>query len=156
MKEKFVNIVLVCLDGEFCKSISKDFSDKLDMFFADLRDYIEYDLLDSNAILEKCGVQYLLERESKASSAFAKFQNSVLTVDFDLFKQNRKCFGNSSLIVFLELPIKLINKKEEINLLSFEARNDYLLKQCNLVVTLKTKTKSKVIKEIMNKIGEAL
>ena len=156
MKEAFVNIVLVCLDGNFCKFISKELSDKLDMFFADLKDYIEYDLLDSKAILEKCGVEYFEEREFKATRAFGKFENSVLTVDFDLFKKNRSAFEDSSMIVYLRLPQKLIDKNETINLLAFETHDEYLHCQSNIVIDLKTKAKTKAIKEIMLKLGEAL
>lgn len=156
MNQAFVNIVLVCLDGGFCKEISKELSDKLDMFFADLKDYIEYDLLDSKAVLEKCGVDYLEEREYKATKSFAKFENSVLTVDFDLFKKNRSAFGKTSLIVYLRLNEKQINKKETINLLSFNSHDEYLVNNSNIVVQLKSKAKVKVIKEIMTELGEAL
>ena len=42
MKAVYINIVLVCLDGDFNKDICKGLADKLDMFFANLKDYIEY------------------------------------------------------------------------------------------------------------------
>ena len=89
MKVAYTNIVLVCLDGDFNRNICKELANKLDMFFADLKDYIEYDLLDSKTILEKCGIEYLAQREFKASQSFARFENSVLTVDFDLNKTDK-------------------------------------------------------------------
>lgn len=156
MKAAYVNLVLVCLDGDFNKAISKELANNLDMFFADLKDYVEYDLLDSNAILQKCGVEYFAEREFKASQSFAKFENAVLTVDYDLFKQNRKAFSNRNLIVYLRLNKKNINEKEIVNILSFEGRDKYLLSQSNVVVGLKSKTKTKAIKEIISQVGESL
>ena len=156
MKATYINIVLVCLDGEFNKEISKELADKLDMFFANLKDYIEYDLLDSKAILEKCGIEYLNEREFKATQSFAKFENAVLTVDYDLFKQNRQAFTNKSLITYLRFSKKLLNATETINKLSFENRDQYLLSQSGLVINLKSKVKSRALKQIIAQIGEVV
>ena len=156
MKAVYINIVLVCLDSQFNKEICKELADKLDMFFANLKDYIEYDLLDSKAIFEKCGIEYLAQREYKATQSFAKFENAVLTVDYDLFKQNRSAFSDKSLIVYLRLGKKLLSSKETINILSFDSRDKYLLSQCGLVVALKSKVKSKVLKEIVAQLGEVV
>jgi len=156
MKKTFLNIVLVCLDGDFCRYISKELSDKLDMFFADLKDYIEYDLLDSKAILEKCGVNYLQERELKATKSFSKFENTVLTVDFDLFKQNCFAFDEESLIVYLKLPKKVLGEKETINIISYESHDEFLVRQSDVIVSLKSKSSNKAVKEIIEKLREAL
>lgn len=155
MKDNYVNIVLVCLDGDFNRSISKELADKLDMFFADLKDYIEYDLIDSKAVLQKCGIDYLSEREYKASENFAKFENAVLTVDFDLFKQNRAAFTRN-LVLYIRLTKRQIDKKENINLISYENRDEYLTNNSDMVVQLKSKAKPKAIKEIMLQLQEAL
>lgn len=156
MKAAYINLVLVCLDGEFNKMICKELADKLDMFFADLKDYIEYDLLDSKEVLEKCGLEYFAEREFHASKSFAKFENAVLTVDYDLFKQNRNAFTNKNMIIYLRLNKKMLSEKETINILSYEARDKYLLSQCGLVIAIKNKTKAKAIKEVMTQIGEKI
>ena len=156
MNDSYVNIVLVCLDGDFNRLVCKELAEKLDMFFADLGDYIEYDLLDSKAILEKCGLEYLNEREYGAAKSFAKFENAVLTVGYDLFKQNRSAFTKSSLIVYLRLSKKWIDKKETINLLSFEWRDEYLASQSGLIIQLKSKAKTKAINEVMQGLQEAL
>lgn len=156
MKQAVINIVLVCLDSQFNKLVSQEIAEKLDMFFADLESFIEYDLIDSKAILEKCGIEYLADREMKATQSFAKFENSVLTVDFDLFKANRSAFSHQSLIVYLRLGEKMINKKESINIISFKARDQYLLNNSDLVVSLKSKAKGKAVKEIISSLQEAL
>lgn len=156
MKASYKNIVLVCLDGDFNKEICKELAEKLDMFFANLKDYIEYDLISSKEILEKCGIEYLAEREFKATQSFARFENAVLTVDYDLFKQNIKAFSKGSLIVYLRLSKRLIDEKETINKLSFDSRDEFLASKCGLVVSLKSKVKNKAIKEIMLRIGEVV
>lgn len=155
MEATYDNILLVCLDGVFCKSISEELADKLDMFFADLQAYIEYDLLDSKAVLQTCGIDYFKEREFKATKNFAKFQNTVLTADYDLFKDNRKAF-TTSLIVYLQLPKKFISAEETINILSFENRDKYLAKESSLVLSLKSKNKNKALKDLLKKLEEAL
>ena len=156
MKETFENLVLVCLDGDFCRSVSVELSDKLDMLFADLKGYIEYDLLDSKLIMDTCGLEYLKEREFKSAKNCAKFQNTILTTDFDLFKQNRKAFTKKSCIVYLKLSKRSINKNETINILSYQNRDEYLQQESDVIIEIKSKVKSKALKEIMIKLGEAL
>ena len=156
MNAAFENIVLVCLDGKLCRSVSEKLSEKLDMFFADLKAYIEYDLMDTKAVLETCGIEYFDEREFMASANFPKFSNSVLTVDFDLFKKNRKAFTKQSLIIYLKLAKKLINKAETVNILAFDSHDKYLEKESNLTIEIKHTAVTKAVKEIINFLGEAL
>lgn len=156
MEASYENIILVCLDGNFGRLISEELSGKLDMFFADLKAYIEYDLLDSKEVLEVCGVEYFQKREYSAAKHFARFTSSILTVDFDLFKQNRSAFTNNSFIVYLKLPKKALDKNETTNIIAFDAHDIYLQKECDLTIELKNKTKSKSIKEIITKLGEVI
>ena len=48
----------------------------------------------------------------------------------------------------------MISEKETINKISFETRDKYLLSQSTLVIAIKNKVKSKVLKELLNQIGE--
>ena len=46
-KEKsYINIVIVSLDDKFSKNVANDLASKLDMFLADCKDLIEYDLMN--------------------------------------------------------------------------------------------------------------
>lgn len=156
MEENVENIVLLCLDGEYSRLVSQELAEKLEMFFADLKGYIEYDLIDTRQVLETCGVEYLRQREEKAAQTFARFQNSVLTVDFDLFKQNRSAFDERNLIIYIRLPQKEIDGKEVINKLSFDLRDEFAKNNAKIVVEIKSKNINKTVKAIIKKMQEAL
>ena len=151
-----LNIVLLCLDHTFCKSVARELSSRLGMFFSDCKDLIEYDLVDSQAVLANCGIVYLKERERSAIKNMLNFSSSVLSCDFDIFKHNRRCFTKKSLLVFLRLPQKCLDKKETINDIAFSSHEKYLLENADVSVELKSKSENMATKRIIEALREEL
>lgn len=151
-----LNIVLLCLDHNFCKSVARELSSRLGMFFSDCKDLIEYDLMDSQAILANCGIAYLKEREKSAIKNMLNFSNSVLSCDYDIFKHNRRCFTKKTFLVFLRLPQKCLDKKEMINDIAFASHEKYLLENADVSVELKSKSENMATKRIIEALREAL
>ena len=151
----FKNIVLVCLDQNFCKKAAEKLAEKLEMFVADCKDYIEYDLVDSKTVLNLCGGEYLKEREKKALQAAADFQNTVLSINYDLYHSNYALF-NSSLIVVLHLEKESLGAKETVNKIAFETHNNFLKDHANVIVNLDSLKVDSAVKKIIEKLRENL
>lgn len=158
MKEekKPINIVFVALDSKLANNVSSMVSEKLGMFFSDSKDYIEYDLYDSKAVLNNCGVDYLKDRETKALKNLLSFHNLVVNCNFDLFKHNRKVFTNKSLICYLKIPQNALQKSEVVNKLSYLSHDEYLSKNCDVQIELKSSNINVAVKRTLEVLGESL
>lgn len=150
MKEN--NVVLVCLDLDFAKNVSAALAAMLDMNFTDLKDYIEYELLDSGAILENCGLQYLKKREKSALKSALVFENTILTCNFNILKEYSSLF-NKNVVCYLALPEKDINKKYVTDRLAFVSHDEFLKNYCEIVSPLKSKNINVAVKKTAEAIG---
>lgn len=112
MSERIIkNILLVCLDDKFIKDVSASLAEKLDLFFVDCGDMIEYDITNSKDVVKKCGFEYLKKRERGVLSGCADYENTVLSLKFEIFSEFYDCF-KYSLIVFVDESNLNLNEKE--------------------------------------------
>ena len=153
MKEKIQNIVLISLDSCFVKNVSQILASMLDVHFADCKELVEYDLIDSGTILKNCGIDYLKEREGDALKRALDFENTILSCDYDLFKNNKRLFSKN-LVCYLKLPQKDIGEKDVINQLAFLSHDEFLEKKCDKVCTLKGKSAKKDVKKTIEELEE--
>ena len=75
------SILIVSLNKEIGNVLSSQLANVLSMHFADCKELIEYDLFDSGAILEKCGIEYLTKREKSVVRGIATYEKSVIFVE---------------------------------------------------------------------------
>lgn len=151
-KEKsYINIVIVSLDDKFSKNVANDLASKLDMFLADCKDLIEYDLIDPKEILNKCGFDYLKEREKGVIKNCAEYQNTVITIKYDLLKEYYEVFRDS-MIIYLELSNMKVN--QSINKIDYDNRNNFIKGIADLTILLDKKSKVQAVKKIIEKLGE--
>ncbi len=146
-----INILIISLNDKFSKNVATLLADRLDMFVADCHQMIVYDLINPKQVLETCGLDYLKKREKSVLKRCAEFNNTILTINFDLFKENFALF-NKSIIVFLNLPIEKISKIT--NKIDYENRNNFITKNVNLVIYQDKCMVSQSVKKIMLKLGE--
>ena len=147
------NIVLVSLDDKFCESVSIILSDKLDMYNACCKDLVEYDLINPKDVIDKCGIEYLKKREREVVKNCSTYINTVISINFDLFKDYFDLFNNS-IIIYLSLPKEKITNS--VSKVSFENRNEFLLKHCNKIVFVDKKLKNNTVNKILNILGDNL
>lgn len=152
----WVNLAIICLNEKFGKCISTKLSKELDMFFVDCKELVAYDLIDSQAMLEHCGIEYLQEREFAAVRRCANFENTVIFLEYDLFKNNRDAFQEKTLLCYVKLPKELLSNKDPIQTIAFESRHQYLMQECELVIDLHSLQQTTATKLICQKIGELI
>lgn len=153
MKDKIQNIILISLDAKFAKSLSAALASTLEMHFSDCQELIEYDLIERGAILEKCGLEYLRERETFALKNMLGFHNTVLSCNYDLFKNNKRLFAEN-LICYLSLPQTEIGEDNVINKLAFATHHQFLENNCDIILSLKNKNEKSAAKKLVQALGE--
>ena len=129
--QDILNILIISLDDKFAKNVAKLLADTLDMFVADTREMIEYDLSDSKTVLKTCGLEYLKKREKKVVAKCSCYENTVLTINIDLFKEYYDIFENS-LIIYFERKQKSIAKT--VNKIGFENYNEFMKNNSDLFI----------------------
>lgn len=141
-----INIVLVSLADKFCKGTGVSLGVQLDMFNVDAKDMVVYDLINPKEVLEKCGLEYLKKRERGVISSISEYMGAVISINFELFKDNLDLFNNSY-IFYLKLPFEGI--EGALNKLDYDFRDEFLSKNCDGVINLDKKLKRRAVKEII-------
>lgn len=150
-KQNLINIVLVSLDEKFCKSVSSVLASKLDMFFASCKDLIEYDLINPKDVLDKCGIEYLKKREKGVVENCASYENTIIAINYDLFKDYFQLFSKSA-IIYLAFPREKISNT--ISNIVFEKRDKFLSENANIKINIEKKLKVNTANKIIERLGE--
>ena len=148
------NILFLCLDEKFGADVSKSVAEDFLMYFANVKELVEYDLFDSGEILAKCGEEYYLQREQNVVQTICDYDNALLFSNYDIFNYNKEAFLSNCLVVYLKIPKKLLSKEEVINRLSFDIKDKELESVAYITVELKNLNKKLAIKEIYRMLGE--
>ncbi len=109
------NIVLIGFFKEFTKQIGKKLALDFGLYYADVEEMIEYNLMNEKEIEELCGVDYLNNLKNKIIKDLSCYENTLITIPYNMFITNKNydMFKSYCTIVFLNFSRDFI--KEEIN-----------------------------------------
>ena len=93
------NLIIIGFDNEFISRLGKYVADRLDMLYADVLELIEYNLINSNEALLRCGREYIEKEERKTVSAISEYENAVISIPYDIFINNKKVLTKDAFIV---------------------------------------------------------
>lgn len=147
------NILLVGLEKEFCRSVAEELSAKLQMHFASCEELVAYHVQERELILERVGLDYLKKKEKTALAECAGYMDTVLSIGFELFKNNFKLF-TQSVICYLRLEKEKI--KDIKSKIAYDERDQFLQKNCHFKIDLTRKDKQTACKKIIEILGEKL
>ena len=154
MKEYKQNILVVCLNDKLGQEIAHSLGDYLGILYASCREIVNYEVFDSKAVLEKCGIEYFQKKEKSAIKNVSKFENCVIFVDYEYFNKGYDYFIKSCNFVYVKAKKKQLDTDDTINLMAFEERDTELSERCEFVVPCKanvTKTVDEIIKQFRRK-----
>lgn len=158
------NITIVCLSNEYKKIIAKQLALELDMFYADINDIMEYNLINTE-MLEKAGQQYYDENEAKTIKTVSGYDDTVLTLNLSTLNKSNylDIIKENSLIIYIRLDyetFKNLNLAEnskalvKINEVAFEDRNKLISEFSDIVIENEQIEVASTIKQIMRGIEE--
>ena len=147
MKKQAINknILIVGLSDDFTRLFSSLLADKLDFYYLDVENLLEYSIMDRLKMEEVCGVRYLDEQEKKVIKSINDYQNTIISMKLDLFVGHLKNILSSNILVYLKFQKdqlenlnKLLKSKSMnevvLNDLVFDERDKFLKKNCEIVV----------------------
>ncbi len=163
------NITFICLLDGFSKNIGKLLCDKLDMFFVDVEDMIEFELGDTNHILsvlgDKEGKKYMKETEAKVVKRIASFENTLVCIKPSTLFSNRNFdrLNKTSYIVYLQISPKYLKKvadeskdiiDEKMLTLAFTEKDKMYVDSSDMVVNCSTLKEKKALKKLLSTINK--
>lgn len=96
------NLVIIGFEKDFNKNLCIYLADKLDMFFVDVKELIEYDIVNSKEALLRCGKEYIEKEERKTVRNVSEYENSVVNIPYDIFVNNKDYFKNNNINIFIK------------------------------------------------------
>ena len=76
------NICIVGLSKQFIDEVCRQLSNKLDMFYANVQEIIEFELMDLAKVEEICGVEYLLKEEKSIIRRVCTYENTLINIEY--------------------------------------------------------------------------
>lgn len=158
------NICVIGLVKSFTANVAKQLSDKLGMFFGDLDELMQFELIDINNAKKLCGQDYINKVEISRMKMLLSFENTLSTFNYTLLndKDNYKRIKDKCLVVYLYLDRnnarnKLIRagvKKEDLllQLDMLDTRDKLCKKYADIVVDSNNMAINKVISNIKDSI----
>ena len=153
---KFNKIVIVSLCETFSNDIANLLSQDLGMLFCGTKELVEYELIDKQALEEKCSVAYLKKLEKNVIKQIASFENVCVSISYEYLVQNATLFKKNSIIVFIDLPKTYIKKNSTVDFLDFENRQAKLKELATCVVSVHKVDVTFVKNKILNTLGGIL
>lgn len=141
------NLVVVGFEYEFNKKLCIYLADKLDMFFVDVKELIEYDLVNSKEALLRCGKEYIEKEERKTVRNVSEYENTVVNIPYDLFVNNRDFFKNNNINIFIK-PFKV----DDIDMLVMEDRIALLKNDCKIFIENRENSVESCYNKIITKL----
>ena len=161
------NIALICLFNNYSQNVSKLLGDKLDMFYVDVEDMLDFELGDiehvKNVLGDKEGEAYIKKSRNKVLDTVCSFENTVITIDPLLLfaKDNYKKVSNTCVIVYLQISPKFFASRakssrdvipNDILGIAFAERDKQYVAKSDIVDDCSKLKESKATKKIVSQI----
>ena len=158
------NILLVGLDYNFVKNVANELANKFEMYFLDVNDLIEYNLIDTKNVKVTCGVEYFEKVEKKIALSVTEYENTVINFPYSLFLNANFCnlLSKRALTIFIKMDKETLVKenfrngenKLSIEILTCEELNKLLSEKVDIVVENSTLNTKICIDDIIQKLKE--
>lgn len=102
------NICLIGLSNQFVDKNALLLSKKLDMFYANASEIIQFELFDIKKMEETCGKEYLEKKESSIIRRICSYENTIVNIEYFYLNNdvNYQFISDNCLIIYLRLNQK--------------------------------------------------
>lgn len=157
------NLAIISLSNNYSRQIGKQLADFLELFYVDLDDILEYNLVNSK-MLEIAGKEYFDAEKQKVIKSVAQFDNSLVVGNLELFLTNNNFnyFKNDFYIIYLfcdKEKIEDIEKKFEVKrqFFAFDEEDKICKSYANLVINVDNANENNfefIKNAILNHLGD--
>lgn len=140
------NLCVIGLAKMFTDDFCKQLSIRLDMFYANIQQILEYELIDAMKVENVCGKEYLIKEEISIIKRICTYENTIINIDFANLNNETtlKNIKDNCLVVYLRLNKERysseLNKENQsfsslqLNMDLYEDRDIICAKVCDVVV----------------------
>lgn len=158
------NICVIGLANKYTKHIASRLARTLEMYFADVDDLIDFDVISKEETINLCGREYLEKIERKKVKQAVSFENTLVTLNHTLLNDVKNCerIDENCLVIFLKISHELYEKKltnEKVKKLGkilalslINERNTICESMSDIIVECDGKTLTNIIQEIKQEI----
>ena len=150
------NICIIGLNNQYIAVLSKSISDAFDMFFADVTEFIKFELMDVEHARALCGDDYVKKVERSKVKAVNTFENTLFTMDYSLLNDddNLKFTQQHSFIIYIKLSKENLERIGSTNSSMifdvYEFRDKLCEKYADFIIDANGKTNKEILKDIEN------
>lgn len=161
------NIALICLFNNYARNVSKYLGDKLDMFYVDVEDMLDFELGDISHIKEvlgdKEGENYIKKCQTKVVDNVCDFENTIVTITPNMLfeKKNFNKISKQCFIVYLQISPKYFESKakssrdtipNDILGIAFAEKDKQYVQNSDIVLDCSKLKEAKAAKKIVSEI----
>lgn len=157
------NILIVCVDKELRKDLSKAMATQLKCLYLDVDDLLNFEILNQENTSLKEANNYLQAMESKCINRALEYKNCIITISHELFVSNdnfnlikdvKKIFIFLSKAYFVARTNKNDRHKLEQELCLFDEISFLIKSNCDIVIEKGIKTIEQLSQEIIENLQQ--
>ena len=120
------NLAILCLSNNYSRQIGKKLADFFELFYVDLNDILEYNLVDGK-MLETAGHDYFEKERQKVIKSVGEYENTLVVANAELFlsSKNISHLFDNFIIIYLKFD------KESLEIIESGYENKRLLYAIN-------------------------
>lgn len=169
------NLILISLINDNIKELSLELAKKLNFFYLNTEDLIDYSLLDKEKMKNICGLKYLENKEKKIVESINSYEQTIVSMNHRTFIKNYSLIKKKNKIIYLQitkndleekintLKTKALNVSASsqiiasfanlnLDLIVFEERDKFFEKNCDFVVRYDISNIEETVNKILNTI----
>lgn len=163
------NLALICLLENYAKNISQILADKLEMFYVDVEDMVQFELGDAEHIVDTLGKtdgeKYINDCENRVVGNVTSFENTIICMNpTTMFSSdNFEKIANTCYIVYLQISPKFFEQRckysgdyidQELNNIAFTDRDKFYVDKSDIVLNCSAYREQKAVKKLMKTINK--
>ena len=158
------NICITGLLNDFSEHIAENLAKDLDVFFANVLKFVQFDIVDISNTIEVCGVDYYKKLISKKLKELSKYDDVIIFCNYYFYNypECKSILKEKLITIYLdpgeiEFNKRLENEKisdleAKIEKGSYKVRNKYFVKNCDILIDCSQKTEEQIVNIIKDKL----
>lgn len=118
------NICIIGLSKLLTDEVCRELSLSLEMFYANVDELLEYEIMDKIKMEELCGREYLLKEETSIINRVCTFDNTIINLNYSnlLNESVKNSIKDTSLVVYLCLSKDRFIREMDRDKIGYEAK----------------------------------
>ncbi len=161
------NIALICLLDNYNKEVAEILSEKLELFFVNIDEMVEFELGDADHILNTLGSEegadYIKKCEDKIVGNVANFENTIISLNpTTMFSnENYEKISNTSFVIYLQISPKFFEARakysadvidKDLTEINFTDRDKLYVEKSDMVLNCSTFREHKAVQKTVKVI----